>query len=333
MAAPSSNPNYSTSLLTTTFDKRLKGIVDNFFDNHALFFWLKNKAREGYIKKNGGSVIATMLLHDENDTGLFYDDFDVLDITPQEGISAADYAWRNLAISIVISRTEERKNSGKEQAADLLNSKMEQARMSIFKKFNDALWSARVAGDKQIESFLDAIQTVTSSNPAAGAFGNIDQTAAVGAFWKNVTNTGVKTTTAFDNLIAVMRTTYNSCSIRGGAKDFRPDFAVTDQAVFEGYEGLLEDRHRILDTTVGDAGFDNLKYKGMTVFWDDDAEAGTLRMINSNFLQVCVDTETDFIMDPFVEPVNQKVKIGKMLWMGNLIVRRRDKLGVVHSIT
>ena len=324
------NSNYSTALLSTTLEKRLPGIVDNFFDSLALFWWMKKKGR--YIRTEGGTKIVAPLLHDENDTAQSYQGYDVIDITPQEGISAAEYEWREYSISIAISRREERINRGREAMANLLESKIDQAKMSFFKKFNDDLQTVRASGDKDIWSIEDAImETVASANPAAGNFGGISS--ITNSFWRNVVADGAQTSTAFDNLIDKMRNVYNSCSISGGVKDLKPDVAVTDQTVYEGYEGLLEDRHRIVDNGTADAGFEHLRYKNMVLFYDEVAAAGEMRFINSQFLYFIVDKGTDFVMVPFKEPINQTAKVAHILWMGNLVCRRRDKLGLIHSIT
>lgn len=326
-----SNPNFNTAILSTTIEKRLPGIIDNFFDSLALFWWMKRKGR--YLKQNGGTKIVTPLLFDENDTAQSYSGFDVLDITPQEGISAAEYDWREYAISIVISRREQRINSGKEAAANLLDAKIDQGRMSFFKKFNDDLHTARTSGDKDIWSIVDAIKVDPTTNPAAGNFGNIDSSTAANAYWRNVQVDGSKTTTAFDNLISSMRSVYNQSSIAGGVNDLKPDVGTTDRTVFEGYEGILEDRHRIVDNDTADAGFEHLKYKAMTLFFDEAASAGEMRFINSQFLFFVVDSATDFVLNKFKEPINQTALVAHILWMGGLVCRRRDKLGVVHTIT
>ena len=327
-----SNPNFSTALLSTTLEKRLPGIVDNFFDSLSLFWWMKRKGR--YLKQNGGTKIVAPLLFDENDTAQSYRGYDVLDITPQEGISAAEYEWAEYAISLAISRREERINSGKEAAANLLDAKIDQGKMSFFKKFNDDLHSVRAAGDsKSIWGIEDAIKTDPTTNPVSGNFGNIDSSTAANAYWRNITLDGTQSATAFDNLIARMRNMYNSCSIAGGVNDLKPDVGYTDQATFEGYEGILEDRHRIVDNDTADAGFEHLRYKAMTLFFDEDATAGEMRFINSQFLYFIVDTATDFAMEPFKSPINQTAKVAHILWMGGLVCRRRDKLGVIRTIT
>ena len=71
----------------------------------------------------------------------------------------------------------------------------------------------------------------------------------------------------------------------------------------------------------------------MTLFYDEAAPAAEMRFINSQFFYFIVDTESDFVMEPFKVPINQTAMVAHILHMGTTVCRRRDKLGVVHSIS
>ncbi len=55
--------------------------------------------------------------------------------------------------------------------------------------------------------------------------------------------------------------------------------------------------------------------------------------LNLNYIDLIVDTETDFIMTPFVMPVNQTVKAAFILWRGNLVTTNRRRHFVLTGIT
>jgi hypothetical protein len=46
-----------------------------------------------------------------------------------------------------------------------------------------------------------------------------------------------------------------------------------------------------------------------------------------------IDSETDIITTPFIEPENQTVKTAKILFMGNATVSNMRKHGVVYGIS
>jgi hypothetical protein len=75
-----------------------------------------------------------------NDTVATYSGYDAIDLTPQEGISAAEYDWKQMAASIAISGIEEAKNRGTEAIIKLLNAKIMQAEMSLKTTLNEQLF-------------------------------------------------------------------------------------------------------------------------------------------------------------------------------------------------
>ena len=70
---------------------------------------------------------------------------------------------------------------------------------------------------------------------------------------------------------------------------------------------------------MADMGFDNVKLRGATLVWDEvvpDVEngytpsetgitTGTLFLLNTKFYEIFMDSETDIVTTPFVEPENQ----------------------------
>jgi hypothetical protein len=88
-------------------------------------------------------------------------------------------------------------------------------------------------------------------------------------------------------------------------------------------------------------GFDNIKLRGATVIWDEvipDIDngtaaitAGTVFMLNTNFYKLIIDSETDVVTTPFVEPENQTAKTAKVLFMGNATCSNLRKQGVLYA--
>ena len=88
-------------------------------------------------------------------------------------------------------------------------------------------------------------------------------------------------------------------------------------------------------------GFDNIQFRNMTLFWDEaytttsiTAANGLLTyagfiFLNLNFLQLYIDSQTNFIRTPFQRPVNQDTEAALILWMGNLTTSKRSKHGSI----
>jgi hypothetical protein len=93
---------------------------------------------------------------------------------------------------------------------------------------------------------------------------------------------------------------------------------------------------------MADMGFETLKLKGATCVWDEkvpDIYTGTAAItvgsaffINTEFYGLMVDSETDVVTTPFVEPENQTARTAKILFMGQAWCSNLRKLGVLGGI-
>ena len=60
---------------------------------------------------------------------------------------------------------------------------------------------------------------------------------------------------------------------------------------------------------------------------------GSAFFLNTDFYGLMIDSETDIITTPFVEPENQTAKTAKILFMGQAWCSNLRKLGVVGGIS
>ena len=166
------------------------------------------------------------------------------------------------------------------------------------------------------------------------------------AWWRNQLQTASGLSTRATLKARAMRL-WMDCA--KGSGRLGPDIGLTDQRAYETLELSFDDQKRITseDSVVVKLGYDNFKLKGAAVMWDEmvpdintpaNEDTGTkttstLFFLNTEFLRWVVDSETDFIVTPFVEPVNQTAMTSKMLFMGQMIVCNRRKHGVMHSIS
>jgi hypothetical protein len=133
------NPDFN-SLLSTTLQNYQPTLVDNIFKDLVLLNHLNERGRVRV--EEGGTQIIEPLMYAVNDTVSTYSGYDAIDLTPQEGISAAEYDWKQMAASIAISGIEEAKNRGTEAIIKLLNAKIMQAEMSLKTTLNEQLFGS-----------------------------------------------------------------------------------------------------------------------------------------------------------------------------------------------
>jgi hypothetical protein len=355
--APSANTIYYDSLLSTTLMAYRKTMVDQIFKDSAFLAYLR--LSDAVTKQNGGERIAIPLMYGKNSTVKTKGAYEVIDTTPQDGMTTAFYEWSEIAGSISISRKEERQNSGEGKLMDLLKAKIKQAEMSMREKLNGDLVLGTVNGGTFVpETSTEGaygllplgyfFRKLNQTDPTVG--GNVGNIAgATYSWWRHhtadiynqaVTGNDFKLSiTTYAGLKTALRRMYNYCSRNSGGS---PDLVLMDQVSYETYENALDANLRYTNTKMADMGFDTIKLRGATCIWDEKVPdvytgtaaitKGTAFFINTEFYKLVIDSETDIITTPFVEPENQTVKTAKILFMGNATCSNLNKNGVLEGI-
>lgn len=412
-----------TALLSTTLRNYKPRLEDNIFRQLPLLYWLNDKGRKRTL--DGGLYIHVPLLYGENTTVMSFKGYDLLDVTPQEGITHSVYHWKNASVSISISREEERKNSGAHRLIGLLEAKTMQAEKSLQWWLNDLLHGVYSSHEKtfagsdintrdsvggiRIDSadgtgdgftsldhmvrsgwgladntattatshVVGGISTTTKFSGTVGAnyvdWSNgdnveltVDTDNFVNPWWLNYSNPGFSRLqrgadggrilntvpiTELDNacsfgtdnanVVAAMRSMYNRLSDGSDT----PDLILTGQGMYEAYEGALSPLERFTDTKLGDAGFQNLKFKGATMVFDHGISSGLpaiptaaapaqpMYFLNSDYLEWTVDSQSDFMPTPFYRPHKQAARVAQILLMAQLCTSNRSKHGVISFST
>jgi hypothetical protein len=336
--------NYDAVLSTTLFNYR-KTLEDNISKANALMFTLM-KSESGYKKVTSIGDRAQIPLMYELGQADSYSGYDQLDTTPMDGITAAFFDWRQAAVPISISRLEERKNSGEAQIIALLEGKTKQAELGLQEFFNKRLLIG--AGGSSIasaytsamngSSFIDPLPKLIAYDPTASvAVGNINQLTF--SWWRNYTKNDTSTTYAgfLKNLRQLRMKARRG---PGGA----PDLHLVDEDVYTLYESALAAAHQNPSYQTADIPFDNIAFYKKPVVADEfvpdvlagsetqSTTSGSWFMANTQFFQIQVDSETDFITTPFVRPENQDAKTAQILWLGAALVSNRRKQAVMGGI-
>ena len=310
------NANFDALLSTTLANYRDK-LTDNVFSARPLTYWLSDKGR--IRTESGGTKIVEQLIYGQNDTVKSYSGYETLSLTPQEGISAAEYDWKQYGASIAISGIEEAKNNGEHAIIDLLEAKIMQAEESLREGFNQMFFSDGTGNSGKnwngLGNLIESGNTVGGINSASGQ-GN--------DWWRSY-----EENTAGALTLAQMATAYNSTSVGND----HPDLILTTQTLFEKYESLLQPQLRYTDTKTAEAGFQNLLFKGAPIMYDVHAPAGTMFFINSKYLKLVGHTDKWFAQTDFVRPENQDARFALIMCYGNLVCSNRAKQGKLTAKT
>jgi hypothetical protein len=312
------NDNFD-ALLSTTLDNYRPRLEDNVFTARPLTYWLNSKDR--IRKEPGGAKIVVPVMYAQNSTAGSYSGYDTIDITPQEGISAAQYDWKQYGATVAINGLEEAQNRGEAQIINLLESKIMQAEETIAEQMDEMLFSDGTGNSGK--DFL-GLEHFVSDDPTTGVVGGIDRSDGDNAWWRNHVNDD-----AVDLDLGDMGNAYNSVS-RGNDS---PDFIITTQELFEAYEALLNPHLRFTDSKTADGGFQNLLFKTAPVVFDVYTPAGVVYFLNSKYIKLTAHSDVWFKTTPFVKPNNQDARYSQILCYGNLVVSNCSRLGKLANRT
>jgi len=319
--------NYD-SLLSTTLRNYVPKLENNIFSKRPLLNWLKSGDR--IKQRDGGVAITVPIIYGLNDTVSSYTGYDTLATTPQDGIRAAQYDWAQFAGSIAISGLEEAENSGSEQIIDLLDAKRMQTEESMAEKLDYMFFGDGSANNGKDMLGLKAIVSKTNSAYGSANLGGIDSasstTDGAGSTFNYWQSQGDSTSAALS--LSSLSAIYNSCS--RGTNDF-PDLGVTTQSLFQSYEALLQPQLRFSNPGQADAGFQNLLYKGTTLFWDYYTPTGYWYFLNSKYLTLNTLKGKWMQTTDFVKPPNQDARFAQILCYGQLTTSCRFKHGVLTN--
>ena len=311
------NPDFN-SLLSTTLQNYQPTLVDNIFKDLVLLNHLNERGRVRV--EEGGTQIIEPLMYAVNDTVATYSGYDAIDLTPQEGISAAEYDWKQMAASIAISGIEEAKNRGTEAIIKLLNAKIMQAEMSLKTTLNEQLYGSAAAGS----DFNGLGNIVATQNNTVGG---ID--ANTNSWWNPTQGTTMGATLALQNMADV----YNRASKGSDV----PDLIVTNTSLFEKYESLLTNNVRYQDVAKANAGFQNLMFKQTPIVFDLELAVDTsdapMYFLNTKYLKLTGlngywFTTTDF-MNGTVAGVDARYAL--VLAYGQLTCSNRQRQGYLTA--
>jgi len=317
------NSNFD-AILSTTLANYRDQLTDNVFSARPLTYHLMNKGRIRML--NGGTKIVEPLIYGESNTVKPYSGYDTIDLTPQTGISAAEFEWKQYAASIAISGIEEAKNNGEQEVINLLEAKIMQAEESMREGFNrmffgdgtDTLGAGGTDSGKSwngLGNLIESGNTVGGINSATGQDNN---------WWRSY-----EENTAGALTLAQMATAYNTVSVGND----HPDLVLTTQTLFEKYESLLQPQLRYTDTASANSGFQNLLFKNAPVMYDAHCTAGNMFFINSKYISLVGHSGKWFENTNFVRPENMDARYALIMCYGNLTVRNRKKQGKLTAKT
>ena len=280
----SANTSY-TDLITTTLEFRAPSIVDCVTGNNAATAWMKKNG--GYKITAGGQKILEPLAFAGNTNGGWYNGYDQLPVNPQEEFSAAEFAWKQIAVPVLISGLEaDVQNTGEAAVFDLLEERIKNSERSAANIVATGYFSDGTGtGGKQLTGSL----AMLSATPTTGTYGGINRATASNAFWRNkFTDTGADPSST--TILGIMNTMWYSL-VRGADK---PNLIVVDSNVMGAYEAALQVNQRFTDPGEAQLGFSTVKYKTAAMVMDGNCTTKNAQFLNTDFMRLRVAKNRNF---------------------------------------
>lgn len=321
MAEP--NANFD-DIITTTLRRRSKTVADNFSNNTALLFRMKQRGKIRTFP--GGRTITEEIAYQGPGNFQWYSGYDTLDITQQSMLTAAEYNVKQAAVAISMSGLEMLQNAGPEQVIDLMASRIEQAEREMINNLSAGAYSNGTgSGGKQI----GGLQLLVSDD-GTGTVGGI--AAGTYTWWKNqfYDFSDESITPSSSTIQSAMNTLYLNCKRNRDAIDL----IVADNTYYTYYWESLQANQRFTNPRLAEAGFDNLKFQTADVIadggQDGDAPSSHMYFLNTNYLWWRPHSARNMVpLNPDRYATNQDAVVKLLAFAGNMTCANRALQGVI----
>lgn len=307
MAAP--NTTYVQALVHSLQNYVRGGkFADNIYgDNKILQMLLK---KDGKVREDGGTELVVQLEYAVNDTGAWIGDYGPYDTRPQDTFTGANFQWKQLAITVILTTKEQLQNTGATRVANLFKNKMQNAEKQMRRLMNQAIWND---GTNSLAPI--GLQAIVSTS---GTLGGIDRTSQT--WWR-----ANEDTTTESLGIPKMETMYNNCSI----DNEEPQFIATTQTLYEKYGALAQSFQEIQrpQASTADVSFEHYSFKGKPLFFDRDCPSTHMYFLNANGFKIHCHKDWEFRVMETQKVPNQPVWVTPIQWAGNILPHEPRLLG------
>lgn len=326
-----------SELITTTLRNRQEVLRDNVRNNNAVLMSMDEYG--GIELEDGGRTIIEEMAYTENGTITRYDGGQPISTAYNATMTAAEFEWKQLGGSIVITGKEKRMNAGQERSIKLVSNRTKILEYTLNNTVNSDLLSAGTAdGGKQ----MGGLALLVSKTPSSGTVGGIDVSSSGGAFYRNL---AVDTTTAGPDAGSVTsasnikdRYTYMIVNLTRGTD--KPKLILAGSTHYRALMSSLQAIQRIADTSkLGKAGFTSMDYMGVPVVLGGGVSFGGESLVqddlsyflNTEFLKLRVHRDAYFEPLPQVQSINQDAEVAITVFMGNMTTSARKLQGVLFD--
>jgi hypothetical protein len=331
-----------TDIIATTIQQRSGKLADNVTFNNGLLFKLRER---GNVRPfGGGNVILEEIMYNDSATNNTnsYSGYEVLNISPNSPISAAQFSITQYAAAVSMSGLEMLQNSGKEQIIDLLEGRVQVAEGQLMNRISGDLYGD---GTGNAGKNLTGLAAAVATSPSSGVYGGIDRGSTIGTFWRNYAYSGLSNggaAVSAANIQAYM-TTVAVNLVRGTD---RVDLISAGTNYYSLYVNSLQAIQRITDEKMAGAGFSSLKFYGggnsadvvldggigSSTYNNGAGNTALMYFLNTKYLFFRPHRDRNFVpIGGERQSVNQDAIVKLIGWAGNLTCSGAQFNGVLSA--
>ena len=316
-----------TEMVTSTDRNWSTQVTDNVSAHNALLRKMKEKNKIKTI--SGGYEIARPIEYAENGTYQRYSGYDQLNTGASDILTSVRYDMQQVSLQITASGKEIRTNMGeKERMIDLVATKKANALRTAANQFSIDLY-----GSGSLPNQIGGLANIIQTN-GQGTVGGIDS--AAWPMWRNrfreATGTNLAASPSAANS-ASLRADMNALWLPLNRGADKPDLILASHDFYTLYELGQQELQRYASGDSADAGYQNVRYKGVELVFDDNTNFTTtaerMYFLNTNYLYIVQHSEAKWTPDEEKRPVNQDAIVIPIYWMGNLVCTRRAAQGIL----
>jgi hypothetical protein len=262
-----------------------------------------------------------------------YSGYEVLNISPDSPISAAQYSITQYADAVTMSGLEMLQNAGKEQIIDLLDGRMQVSEARLLNRISGDLYLDGTGnGGKNITGLAAAVP----DDPTTGTYGGIDR--ATWEFWQSKV---LDASSSGGNVSATNIQKYmTDLAIQLVRGTDKADLIIADNNFYSFYVQSLQAIQRITSEESAAAGFASLKFYGGGTSADvvlgggygSQATANHMWFLNTNYIFFRPHKDRNFVpIGGERQAINQDAIVKLYGWAGNLTTSNSFLQGVIKN--
>lgn len=348
MPASTTAAETNTSLIAATLVHRQKKYFDAISKRCALFWWLK---RKGQYEAMTGRRLEWPIWYKLKGGELSYQGLDIWALAESDDCTLAYASWKHYHDSFVMSGLDmEVYNTGPEAVFKLADQKEKSMIANLRHKLNSGFYANGTGNNsKDVTGFAATIP----EDPTTGILYGFNRATTGNEFMKSrLVNQGSSalaveaysgSSPVVNTMVNGMAKLYSLCGRLEFGEQRYPDLCLCSEGYLLAYESTFINSKRYQNVTAADAGFTNLKYKGMTLMEDEDCPedgvngvvAGTSRdgqtgiFLNTEFIKLAYSAARNFKVLPLSRAgINtQDAFVAHVLWSGEVLVSLPPKHG------